>query len=345
MGGGGGVHQTQLGAQGPVVGRIGLGLAALGRPGYVNLGHGDDLGNGPGGQGLPVDQVEARCRALLDRARAAGVRYFDTARSYGMGEAFLGRWLRDRALFPDGCFVASKWGYTYTAGWRAQAAVHERKDHGLDVLRRQWSETQQTLGAALDLYQVHSATTDSGFDRPEVLDELRRIRREAGVRIGLSVTGPAQARTVLRALEINRRGGPLFDAVQATFNPLEPSAGGVLAEAARQGLAVVVKEAMANGRLGPRGATREAGWEPARWRRYADQADRLGVGVDALALAWVLDHRFVAVALSGAVTEAQLDANLRADGLLLDDEARAVLGGLAEPAEAYWATRAGLSWS
>ena len=31
-------------AEGLALGGIGLGLAALGRPGYLNLGHGDDLG-------------------------------------------------------------------------------------------------------------------------------------------------------------------------------------------------------------------------------------------------------------------------------------------------------------
>ena len=33
-----------LGSTKVMVSRLGLGMAALGRPGYVNLGHGEDLG-------------------------------------------------------------------------------------------------------------------------------------------------------------------------------------------------------------------------------------------------------------------------------------------------------------
>jgi aryl-alcohol dehydrogenase-like predicted oxidoreductase len=44
-------------------------------------------------------------------------------------------------------------------------------------------------------------------------------------------------------------GVRLFDAVQATWNLLEPSAGPALAEAHAAGLGVIVKEALANGRL------------------------------------------------------------------------------------------------
>jgi len=44
-----------------------------------------------------------------------GIRYLDTARSYGRGEAFLGDWLRSREVLADAVTIASKWGYTDTA--------------------------------------------------------------------------------------------------------------------------------------------------------------------------------------------------------------------------------------
>ena len=50
-------------------------------------------------------------------------------------------------------------------------------------------------------------------------DELARLR-ESGVCVGFTATGPRQADTIERALEV---GG--FDAVQATWNLLERSAG------------------------------------------------------------------------------------------------------------------------
>src|SRR5687767_873026 len=102
--------------------RIGLGLAAIGRPGYINLGHDVDL---PAER--TVEALREQARALLDDAYAAGVRYFDVARSYGRAEEFIADWLRSRPDVED-VVVGSKWGYTYTAGWRVDADVHEVKD-------------------------------------------------------------------------------------------------------------------------------------------------------------------------------------------------------------------------
>src|ERR1700722_11556347 len=105
------------------VSRIGLGLAALGRPGYITLGHGADLGGETG-----VEAMRAHAHAVLDAAFDAGVRYFDAARSYGLAEEFLGSWLAARGLGRADLTVGSKWGYTYTAGWRIDAEVNEVKD-------------------------------------------------------------------------------------------------------------------------------------------------------------------------------------------------------------------------
>ena len=56
---------------------------------------------------------QARCHEVLDAALAAGVTYFDCARSYGLSERFLGNWLRGRrAPRPADAVVGSKWGYT-----------------------------------------------------------------------------------------------------------------------------------------------------------------------------------------------------------------------------------------
>ena len=58
--------------------------------------------------------------------------------------------------------VCSKWGYTYTADWKIDAEAHEVKEHSLAVLQRQRRESQSNLGLYLDLYQIHSATIESG---------------------------------------------------------------------------------------------------------------------------------------------------------------------------------------
>jgi aryl-alcohol dehydrogenase-like predicted oxidoreductase len=235
--------------------RLGLGLAALGRPGYINLGHAEDLDGD-----YDVAAMESHCHAVLDAAWAAGIRYFDAARSYGRAEQFLSRWLAGRHIAPESVVVGSKWGYTYTAGWQVEAEQHEVKDHSLAVLRRQMAESRQLLSDYLKLYQIHSATLESGVLTNEaVLSELARLRREEGLAIGLSLSGPRQGDTLRRALAVrdalaarDENGAPLFDAVQATWNLLEPSAAPALAEAKAAGLFVIIKEAVANGRLTPR---------------------------------------------------------------------------------------------
>ena len=67
---------TTLGGTGLQISPIGLGLAALGRPGYINLGHATDLAGH-----TDVESLEATTHAVLDAAYAGGVRYVDAARS------------------------------------------------------------------------------------------------------------------------------------------------------------------------------------------------------------------------------------------------------------------------
>jgi aryl-alcohol dehydrogenase-like predicted oxidoreductase len=327
------VRPRPLGATGLRVTPVGLGLAALGRPAYIDLGRDADLG-----PARDVEALERRCHQVLDAAFAAGVRYLDAARSYGRAEEFLASWLRSRDLDPSEVTVGSKWGYTYVGDWRMDADTHEVKDHSLPALTRQAAETRALLGDHLDLYQIHSATLDSGVleDRP-VLDELTRLR-DQGVAIGLSASGPAQAATIRRALELTTAGKAPFACVQATWNLLEPSAGPALAEAGQGGWGVVVKEAVANGRLTPHGR------DPAT-QALARIAATHDVGIDAVALAAVLANPWADVVLSGAVTPAQLESNLAAPQVELHAAELEELAALAEPPDQYWRHRATLSWS
>ncbi len=307
------------------VSRVGLGLAALGRPAYINVGHAGDLG-----ADTTVELLQTRAHEVLDAAYAAGVRYFDAARSYGRAEEFLGTWLAERGFGPADVSVGSKWGYTYTADWRIDAEVNEVKDLTIETLRRQESETRSYLGSTVRLYQIHSATLDSGvLEDRAVRDELARLRA-GGLYIGLSVTGAGQGDTILRALEV---GG--FDCVQATWNLMEPSAGPALAAAHQAGLGVLIKEGVANGRLTDRGDARV----------LLDVAASLGVAPDALALACVLAQPWVDVALSGASTVPMLLSNLGALDIPVGHDLLERLSGLAEDPEHYWETRSDLPWN
>lgn len=323
-----------LGQTGLRVSPIGLGLAALGRPGYINLGHAQDLS-----AGRDVAAMEIHAHAVLDAAWAAGVRYFDAARSYGRAEAFLGSWLQSRQLTPDQVTIGSKWGYTYTANWQVEAEKHEVKDHSLPVLKRQIGESRALLGDFLDLYQIHSATIDSGVLQNEgVLAELAQLKAD-GLKIGLSLSGDRQADTLYRALDIQLADGRLlFDAVQATWNILEPSAGAALQTAHEAGLGVIVKEALANGRLTPRSQ------EP-KMQLLRQLAAEKGATMDALALAGVLAQPWVGVALSGAATVDQLQANVQAITVDWGAETAVRLQSLVEPPAQYWRTRSQLAWN
>ncbi len=316
--------------------RIGLGLAALGRPAYINLGHAEDLGGD-----RSVRALERHCHRVLLAAWRGGVRHFDVARSYGRGEHFLGTWLK--VVDPRGAqaFVSSKWGYTYTAGWRVFVDVHEEKDHGLAALERQWPESWERLGRWLKLYQIHSVTPKSPVlaDRA-VLDRLRQLRAN-GVRIGLSVSGPRQGRCIDEALAVHAEE-PVFDSVQATWNLLETSAGPALARAHAAGLQVIVKEGLANGRLTRRNM--EGGFTNTA-ELLAREAERLSTGMDAVSLAAVLAQPWADVVLSGAATVDQLHENLAAEQLAIDRRTLVRFAALSEPAEAYWTRRARLRWT
>jgi aryl-alcohol dehydrogenase-like predicted oxidoreductase len=155
-----------------------------------------------------------------------------------------------------------------------------------------------------------------------------------GLVVGLSVSGAEQAETIMRALEVEVAGVAPFRSVQATWNLLDPSAGRALAAAAEAGWGVIVKEAMANGRLA-------AATDPP----VTEVAQRHEATPDQIALAAVLAQPWVDVVLSGAVTGDQLASNLGAEGLSLDGDDLARLGSIAETPERYWSTRSALIWS
>jgi aryl-alcohol dehydrogenase-like predicted oxidoreductase len=306
------VKLRALGSTGLLVSPIGLGLAALGRPAYITTDRQRDIGDD-----RSVEALERRCHEMLDAAYACGIRYLDAARSYGLAETFLANWLNARQLPEDALTVASKWGYTYTGEWRMDAPIHEVKDLSVEALRRQHAESLSLLGRRLRLYQIHSATLESGvLDDRRVLGELARLRSD-GLAIGLTVTGPMQADIIRRAMDVQVDGVNPFQTVQATWNLLETSAGPALADAHDRGWGVALKEVLANGRL-------------------AGQQDA--------AFAAAVSQPWADVVLSGAVTAGQLQNNVRA--LEISEVAGRADDSppMAQPPERYWNDRRALKW-
>eukprot|EP00438_Fugacium_kawagutii_P013619 Skav205616 [mRNA] locus=scaffold1292:214118:223221:+ [translate_table: standard] len=290
------------------------GLQLLPVAGYINLGRSDDLSTA---EARTVEAMQQRAWQVLDEAWRLGVRYFepwsrgwvggqcakgwdgakDCARSYGRSEEFLSGWLRQKDLQKEDVAVGSKWGYRYTADWRVDTSgePHEVKDHSLSHLESQQKETQGFLGDHLRLYQIHSATLDSGvLENEDVLKRLQALRDEKGWKIGLSLSGVGQSKTLTKALQTG-----VFDSVQATWNLMEQSCGAALQEAHDAGLKVIIKEGMANGRI-------------LRRPELLAAAEQMKVAPDALALAAIMAQPFEAMVLSGAVTREQLESNMEA---------------------------------
>ena len=318
---------------GPALSRLGLGLAALGRPAYIDVGHGDDFPDG-----REPAAMEHRAHAGRDAARAAGITYYDAARSYGRAEAFVRAWLDARRIAPGAVVVGSKWGYRYVGEWRLDAPKHEVKDHSVEALCAQLAESRALLGPYLGLYQIHSATPESGVLGDERVLGVLAALRDGGVRVGVTVSGPEQAGTVREALALERGGAPLFAAIQATWNVLERSCEEALSEAHAAGRTVIVKEVLANGRLTARGDAGGGG-------PLSLLARELAAGPDAVAIGAALDRPWADVVLLGASTVEQLRANVRALDLPARPDLLGRLEGLREEPRAYWTARAALPWT
>jgi aryl-alcohol dehydrogenase-like predicted oxidoreductase len=227
-----------------MVSPVGVGLAALGRPAYINIGRAEDFGSD-----RSVAQFERRCHQMLDAAYESGILYVDAARSYGpcriiSGQLALQTNTSDRRSdrrIEVGVFLRRRMANGRTRP-RAEGPLCESLEEQID-------ESRAILGDYLKLYQIHSATLESGvLDDTEVLSALAALR-EDGLAIGLTVSGPRQTDVIRRALSILIDGVRLFQVVQATWNLLDPSAGPALAEAKALGCGVIIKEVLANGRL------------------------------------------------------------------------------------------------
>ena len=313
--------------------KIGLGLAALGRPEYINLRYHDDPDKS-------MEAYRANAFKVMDFAYENGIRHFDTAASYGKGEQFLMDW--DKKHGHQDVILSSKWGYSYVANWKTHfKGQHEIKDHSLVKLVEQWQYAQKML-PALQLYQIHSATFESGvLENREVLEALYEIRESTGLKIGITVSGANQREVLAVAFKVKVNDRKLFDSYQATYNILEQSSFAILKEIMADGKTVIIKEAVANGRL----------LENDKFDHYHKAygllkklSNKYGVGMDAIAIRFIIDFLGPQLVLSGASNILQLNQNLQSGHCKLLQSELLELEVLAVKPDQYWKERSLLSW-
>lgn len=314
--------------------KLGLGLAALGRPEYINI-------NDATVQDKSYNAFTKNAFNVLDYAYKQGVRYFDTAPSYGEGEQFLIDW-NLKYKYKD-VVLSTKWGYTYVANWKlGYSGAHEVKEHSLSKLLEQW-EISKKLLPELKIYQVHSATFESGIlENKDVLNKLYEIKKQTGLQIGVTTSGPNQTEIIKTALKIKVENEDLFDSYQITYNILEKSTHAILKQLLKLQKTVIIKEALANGRL----------FKNEKYSHYFEIYNVLGklakkynVGIDAIALRFVMDYLEPTYLLSGVLSKEQFQQNIKVQNFKLEAEELKLLSSFKIVPKEYWEERKMLPWS
>ena len=114
---------------------------------------------------------------MLDLATELGIGYIDVARSTGLPSGSWPTGSRDTPRLE--MTIGSKWGYRYVGEWQVEPQC--TGEGPLAGRLAQWRESRQLLGTRLRLYQIHSATPDTGvLSDLEVLAELVGMGEEEG---------------------------------------------------------------------------------------------------------------------------------------------------------------------
>jgi aryl-alcohol dehydrogenase-like predicted oxidoreductase len=272
---------------------------------------------------------EDRAIAILRSAYESGVRMLDTAEGYGGGrsESLIGKFLADLPA-ADRAFVATKIGRGNVKGPDGPAHIRQATEKSLDRLGL------QTLG----LTQLHCVPPED-MQRDEVWATLRGLRDDGLVQhIGASVETVDDARLCIE------RGA---ESLQIIFNILrqKPLVAGLLEDAAKAGVALIVRLPLASGLLAGK-MTKQTTFAESDHRHYNRDGDAFNVGetlaglgldagVDAaqqvldvlndhkaegvtwpqLAIRWVLDHPQVTTVIPGASRPEQAADNAAAASL------------------------------
>lgn len=300
-----------LGSSGLVVGPLGLGcwpLAGMTR------------------SGITRDAAEATVAAALD----AGITHLDTAYCYGEAgesERAIATAIRGRR---DQVFLAGKCGIHWEPG-RKQCV-----DGRPERLRREVEESLVRLGTdSLDLLYLHAP--DPSVPLEESMVALARFREEGLTRsVGVSNVGIEQLRVAAAAAplaacqlpynmlqrEIERDILPWCHAHEVAMVVYWPLMKGLLAGTMTRDLVFPTSDSRHKYPM----------FSGDEFRKNLDfvevvrgQAERLGVEVPDLVLAWTAEQSGISSVLFGATSPEQVRTNARALACHLDDTSRAAI--------------------
>ena len=295
----------------------------------ISLGCGNfgGIGSAPAffGRGIP----EAEAYAIMDRAWANGLHWFDTGDAYGGGssETWIGRWIADRGHTPT---LTTKVFHSTTGDPDDTGLAPER-------IRRQLESSLGRLGVErVDLYLAHEP--DPRTPLGETIACFEQLVADglvgawgisnydgAGMAEALTYGRPALVQNTYSLLDRTDEADvlPLCRAEGIPYVPFGPLSGGWLTGKYRRGEPYPEGSRMTQ-RPGPyeRLAT-DAVFDGLE--QLEAEAEARGVSVAALAFAWVLGR--VDGAVCGPNTAAQLDPVLVARDLHLTPDDLDRIGG------------------
>ena len=296
--------------------------------------------------GLQSD--ESTAVAILDRAAEGGIDFLDTSDAYPLGgdlstrgitEEILGRWLhgkRDRFIVATKCFAPT--------GPAPFDAGNSRK-HILAAVDASLRRLQTDY---IDLYQLHGYDQATPID--ETLSALDDLVHAGKVRyIGCSNFLTYQLVRAIGRSETLRLAR--FDSVQPRYNLLfRQIEREMLPFCHEDGVGVIPYNPIAGGLLSGKHSRTAPPPEGTRFtlgnaaQNYQDRywhdrefdtvdalrqlADKAGMSLVTLALAWVLANPAITAPIIGASRPEQLDASLAAVGFALDDDLKGQLDDL-----------------
>jgi aryl-alcohol dehydrogenase-like predicted oxidoreductase len=290
---------------------------------------------------------QADADKLVGRALDAGINFIDTADVYadGTSEIMTGQALKNLKVPRENVVVASKiHGETGTKGINSRGAS---RYHIIDGVKASLKRLQLDH---IDLYQLHGFDTATPIE--EALRALDTLVQHGHVRyIGVSNWAAWQ---IAKALGISERLGlARFESLQAYYTiagrDLERE---IVPMLKSENLGLMVWSPLAGGLLSGKYKRDGSSTEPGRRTNFSfppvdmdrafdcidamtQMAEAKGVTVAQIALAWLLHQKVVTSVIIGAKRVGQLDDNIAATQVKLNDDELAALDEVSQLAQEY----------